>query len=229
MFISNGFGEVKEGVFMSSRVRLARILARRLVCEHTHGRELSGTEGLPWWLRWWRICLQCRGPGSIPGSGRSPGEGDGYLLQYSYLEGSTDRGDWWATSPWGCKESADITEQLKHTNTHTSHWRAAYIQMQSPDQHRLRTTSRRTWKLVCEETRTRRPQKGKQKEEDIVGSREGLKRTEAQRWAWTSRFWLEQEVCPKSWQVSYVVLTQQALVPKTRDKLSWMTTTGWPV
>ena len=25
-------------------------------------------------------------PGSIPGSGSSPGEGNGYILQYSYLE-----------------------------------------------------------------------------------------------------------------------------------------------
>ena len=29
-------------------------------------------------------------PGSIPGSGRSPGEGDGYPLQYSDLENSID-------------------------------------------------------------------------------------------------------------------------------------------
>ena len=35
--------------------------------------------------------------GSIPGSGRSPGEGKGYPLQYSYLENSMDRGAWWAT------------------------------------------------------------------------------------------------------------------------------------
>ena len=34
--------------------------------------------------------------GSIPGLGRSPAEGDGYLLQYSCLENSMDRGAWWA-------------------------------------------------------------------------------------------------------------------------------------
>ena len=32
--------------------------------------------------------------GSIPGLGRSPGEGNGYLLQYSCLENSMDRGAW---------------------------------------------------------------------------------------------------------------------------------------
>ena len=35
--------------------------------------------------------------GSIPGSGRSHGEGDGYPLQCSCLENSIDRGAWWAT------------------------------------------------------------------------------------------------------------------------------------
>ena len=36
--------------------------------------------------------------GSIPGSGRSPGEGNGNPLRYSCLENSMNR-------PWGCKES----------------------------------------------------------------------------------------------------------------------------
>ena len=36
-------------------------------------------------------------PGSIPGSGRSPGEGNGNPLQYSCLENPTDGGTWWAT------------------------------------------------------------------------------------------------------------------------------------
>ena len=49
--------------------------------------------------------------GSIPGLGRSPGVGNGNLLQYSYLENSMDRG----ACPWGCRE-LDMTEQLSmHT------------------------------------------------------------------------------------------------------------------
>ena len=36
-------------------------------------------------------------PGSIPGLGRSPGEGNGTPLQYSGLENPMDRGAWWAT------------------------------------------------------------------------------------------------------------------------------------
>ena len=36
-------------------------------------------------------------PGSIPGSGRSLGEGNGNPLQYYSLENPMDRGAWWAT------------------------------------------------------------------------------------------------------------------------------------
>ena len=38
-----------------------------------------------------------RDPGLIPGLGRSPGEENGYPLQYSCLENSMDRGAWLAT------------------------------------------------------------------------------------------------------------------------------------
>ena len=35
--------------------------------------------------------------GLIPGSGRSPAEGNGNPLQYSCLENAMDRGVWWTT------------------------------------------------------------------------------------------------------------------------------------
>ena len=47
--------------------------------------------------------------GSIPGLGRSSGEGKGYPDQYSGLENSM-------YSPWGCKES-DTTSSLKERRT----------------------------------------------------------------------------------------------------------------
>ena len=43
--------------------------------------------------------------GSIPGSGRSPGEGNGNPLQYSCLENPIDRRDWYAIIHWIAKES----------------------------------------------------------------------------------------------------------------------------
>ena len=36
-------------------------------------------------------------PSLIPGSGRLPGEGDSYLLKYSCLENSVDKGAWRVT------------------------------------------------------------------------------------------------------------------------------------
>ena len=58
-----------------------------------------------------------RDPGSVLGSKRSPGEGNGYPLQYSCLENSMDTGAWQATvHPWGHKES-DTTERLTHRDT----------------------------------------------------------------------------------------------------------------
>ena len=42
-------------------------------------------------------------PGSIPGLGRSPGEGNGYPLQYSCLENPMDREAWRATVHGICR------------------------------------------------------------------------------------------------------------------------------
>ena len=49
--------------------------------------------------------------GSIPGSGRSPGEGNGYLFQYSCLENPMDRGAW-RTTVHGDHKGLDVTERL---------------------------------------------------------------------------------------------------------------------
>ena len=65
--------------------------------------------------------------GSIPGSGRSPGEGNGNPLQYSCLENPMDGGTWLGYSPWGRKES-NTTEWL-HSLTP---WKESYDQ---PRQH----------------------------------------------------------------------------------------------
>ena len=46
----------------------------------------------------------------IPESGRSPGGGNGDLIQYSCLGNGIDKG------AWGRKE-LDMTEQLTHNNT----------------------------------------------------------------------------------------------------------------
>ena len=58
-------------------------------------------------------------PGLIPGSGRSPGEGNGNPLQYSCLGNPMDREAWRAS--WGCRELG-IAEGHAHTHlTFLSH------------------------------------------------------------------------------------------------------------
>ena len=84
---------------------------------HTH----THTHTLPRWSNGKEsTCVQARthainppassgDAGLIPGSGRSPGEGNGNPLQYSCLENAMDVGAW---CPWGRKES-DTTERLQ--------------------------------------------------------------------------------------------------------------------
>ena len=58
-----------------------------------------------------------RDMGSIPGSGRSPGEGNGHLLQYSCLESSMDRGAQQATVHGVAKSQTGVSA-LTHRHTH---------------------------------------------------------------------------------------------------------------
>ena len=48
--------------------------------------------------------------GSIPGSGRSPGEGNGNPLQYPCLENPMDRGTWQATVPGVAKNQRRMSD-----------------------------------------------------------------------------------------------------------------------
>ena len=51
-------------------------------------------------------------PGSIPGSGRSPGGGHGSPVQYSCLENPMDRGAWWAL--FHRVTESDMAEATEH-------------------------------------------------------------------------------------------------------------------
>ena len=65
---------------------------------------------------------EARDPGLIPGSGRSPGKGNGNTLQYSYLENPMNRGSWWVT-----------IHSFAESNTteHTVHMRTKLISVQA--------------------------------------------------------------------------------------------------
>ena len=58
-----------------------------------------------------------RHTGSIPGSGRSPGEGNGYPLQYSCLGNPMDREAWQATVHGITKSWTQLSTDI-HTHTH---------------------------------------------------------------------------------------------------------------
>ena len=62
-----------------------------------HLQSASGTRGLPWWLSWQRICLQCRRPGFNPWVGKIPWRREWQPIPVSLLENPMDRGAWWAT------------------------------------------------------------------------------------------------------------------------------------
>ena len=61
--------------------------------------------GLPWCLSGKESTWNAGDAGSIPGSGRSHGEGNGNPLQYSCLGSLTDRGAWWAIQSMGSQKS----------------------------------------------------------------------------------------------------------------------------
>ena len=66
------------------------------------------------WLPWW-LCLQDRRDlGLIPGSGRSPGEGNGNPLQYCCLENPIDRGALKSTVHRVAKVRHDLATKSPH-------------------------------------------------------------------------------------------------------------------
>ena len=87
---------------------------------------MSGAIVLPWYLPgarlcWWGFPHNSVGKesacnvgdlGSIPGSGRSPGEGNGNPLQYSCLENHMDRGAWQVTVHGVARVRHDLATKL---------------------------------------------------------------------------------------------------------------------
>ena len=70
-----------------------------------------------WWLSGKEPTCNAGDVGSILGSGRSPGGGNGNPLQYSSLENPRERGPWWA-AVHGVKSSP--MQLSSHTHIHTN-------------------------------------------------------------------------------------------------------------
>ena len=73
--------------------------------------------------------------GSVPGLGRSPGEGNGYPLQYSWLENSMDRGAWRATVHGVSKSWTWLSDQ---------HWLTKWLSYKGQQQRNIQEAE-----LVC--------------------------------------------------------------------------------
>ena len=74
--------------------------------------RLIPVQGLPWWLSGKESVCNAGDVGSIPGSGRSPGEENDNPLQYSYLGNLMDRGSWQAIVH-GVANELDTTKQTR--------------------------------------------------------------------------------------------------------------------
>ena len=69
-----------------------------------YSKQVSGKQGFPGGSVVKHLPANAGDAGSIPGSGRSPAEGNGSPLPYSCLENPVNRGTWWATVRGVAKE-----------------------------------------------------------------------------------------------------------------------------
>ena len=84
---------------------------RKDLVQHSFWLQPHLTWGLPWWIRWYRVCLQCRKPGLVPWVGNIP-QSRKWQPTPVLLPGKSHG---WRSligcSPWG-REEWDMTEQL---------------------------------------------------------------------------------------------------------------------
>ena len=93
---SEGVGSI-FGVFTVVKLQLASICSEATVRPSQNLCQLHPCRGFPGGSEVKAFACNMGDLGSIPGSGRSPGEGNGNPLQYSCLENPMDGGAWWAT------------------------------------------------------------------------------------------------------------------------------------
>ena len=67
------------------------------------------------------------GPGLIPGSGRSPREGNGNTLQHPGLENSMDGGAWWATVHGVTKSLKQLSDFTKHVGMRSTSSNVSWV------------------------------------------------------------------------------------------------------
>jgi len=73
--------------------------------------------GLPWWVSGKESVCKARDLGLIPESGRSPGKGNGTLLQYCCLKNPMDRGAWRAKVHGSQRVGYNLVTKQQETTT----------------------------------------------------------------------------------------------------------------
>ena len=105
------------------------VMDREAWCTAIHGVANSRTRLSDWTELNWRLCIvilglpwcsegkesacsagDARNSSSVPGSGRSPKEGNGNPLRYSCLENPVDRGSWWDTVHGAAKSQTRLRD-----------------------------------------------------------------------------------------------------------------------
>ena len=86
----------------SGKLLVLLLVEYRVGCVHCHSGFPGGSDDK-------ESACNAEDLGFIPGSGRSPGEGTGYPLQYSCLENSMGRGAWWVIVDGVAKSRIPLT------------------------------------------------------------------------------------------------------------------------
>ena len=85
------------------------------VCVYTHTHSFPGGSNSK------EFACNAGDPGSIPGLGRSPGEGNDYPLQYSCPENPLNKGTWWVTVRRITKSRTQLSDYY-YTYTQLNHF-----------------------------------------------------------------------------------------------------------
>ena len=120
----------------------ARTRACTHTCTHTHTHTRTHIYEHPWWLSSIKSACHAGGMGSIPGSGWSPGEGNGNSLQYSCLGNLMDRGAWWAIKSMGLQKRFGHGLAAKQQGSIFIHTMHAYVHLHIPPLSLLKWTER---------------------------------------------------------------------------------------
>ena len=83
-------------------------------------------KGLPRWLNGKESTCHAGDVGSIPGSGRSSGGGNGNPVQYSRLENPLDRGAWRATVHGVAKNQHDLAIKQQQYDQNPHFWKVNF-------------------------------------------------------------------------------------------------------